>query len=302
MMYRVALLLAAATASASPLVPREAPTSILPSGPETSGESKSVYNWSEGWETKYPIHESCNATKHAALEFALDETMQLAQHARDHLLRFGDKSDLVKKYFGNSSTAVPIGWFDRVVSADKSAMTFRCDDPDKNCATQDAWAGHWRGDNATQETVICDLSFQIRKNLFDVCAHGFTVANSALNTYWAVDLLHRVLHVPAISEELVHHYAEDYNDALRLAKEEPELTGYDSDILQMFAIDAWAYDIAVPGAGCTGTQEETEDEDEETSTATTTSASPTATGDDADDGDAGGENCHTHADGTAHCT
>jgi hypothetical protein len=105
--------------------------------------------------------------------------------------------------------------------------------------------------------------------------------------------------VLTISEELVQHYAEDYNDAVRLAKEEPELTGYDSDILQMFAIDAWAFDIAVPGVGCPGEQEKTE---EATVTATTTSAYPTATADDSGDGDAGGDNCHTHADGTEHCT
>lgn len=129
------------------------------------------------------------------------------------------------------------------------------------------WAGHWRGSNATLETVICPLSFEIRRPLSAVCGLGYTVAASKLNTYWATDLLHRVLHVPAVSEGVVEHYAEDYADALRLGKEEPELAWVDSDVLQYFAIDVWAYDIAAPGVGCTG-----EVEEEEESTPTTTSA------------------------------
>lgn len=127
------------------------------------------------------------------------------------------------------------------------------------------------------ETVICDLSYQIRRPLSSVCGLGYTVANSPLNTFWATDLLHRVLHVPAISEGIVDHFAEDYADALRLAKEEPEKTQIDSDALQYFAIDVWAYDIAAPGVGCTGEVEEEEEEPTPTTTAsesgsTTTSA------------------------------
>ena len=81
-----------------------------------------------------------------------------------------------------------------------------------------------------------------------------------------------MLHVPAISEGLVDHYAEDYADALRQAKEEPEKSGMDSDVLQYFAIDAWAYDVAAPGIGCTGEPEEAEEEDKDVPTQTTSSA------------------------------
>lgn len=107
-----------------------------------------------------------------------------------------------------------------------------------------------------------------------MCGLGYTVAASPLNTHWATDLLHRVLHVPDISEEIVDHYAEDYTDALRQAKEEPELSGMDSDVLQYFAIDVWAYDIAAPGVGCTGEAADTPERVEPTST---TSTSPSAT-------------------------
>lgn len=67
----------------------------------------------------------------------MDELVLLAQHARDHILRWGDESPFVQKYFGtNSSTAEPLGWYERIVAGDKDGMTFRCDDPDQNCATQ----------------------------------------------------------------------------------------------------------------------------------------------------------------------
>ena len=114
------------------------------------------------------------------------------------------------------------------------------------------WAGHWRGSNATQETVICDLSFERRRHLDSVCGFGYTVASSSLNTYWATDLLHRIFHVPKINEGILDHYAEDYADVMELAITDPAKSGVDSDTLQYFAIDVYAFDIAVPGIGCTG--------------------------------------------------
>ena len=113
------------------------------------------------------------------------------------------------------------------------------------------WAGHWRGKNATQETVICPLSFQKRRYLESVCGLGYNVVKSPLNTFWATDLLHRVLHVPQISEGVVDHFAEDYEGVVALAKTDPAKSAIDSDTLQYFAIDVYAFDIAAPGVGCT---------------------------------------------------
>jgi hypothetical protein len=151
------------------------------------------------------------------------------------------------------------------------------------------WAGHWRGDNATTETVICPLSFEIRRSLDSVCGLGYTVAQSKLNTFWATDLLHRVLHVPTISEGIVDHFAEDYAEALELAKTDPSKSVIDSDALQYFAIDVYAYDIAAPGEGCTG-----EAEEKETPTKAD-SAKPSATKE-------APKECHTHSDGVVHCS
>lgn len=85
----------------------------------------------------FAIHESCNATERTQLRHALNEVVVLATHARDHILQHGGQSPYYVKYFGNASTAEPIGWYSRVVSADRGNITFRCDDPDRNCATQD---------------------------------------------------------------------------------------------------------------------------------------------------------------------
>lgn len=97
--------------------------------------------------------------------------------------------------------------------------------------------------------------------------------------------------MPEISEGLVEHYAEDYADALRLAKDTPELSQVDSDVLQYFAIDVWAYDIAAPGVGCTG---EVEEEEEEPSVTTTSAEAASST-------TSAASECHTHDDGVIHC-
>ncbi|EPE08545.1 major allergen asp f 2-like protein [Ophiostoma piceae UAMH 11346] len=288
----LAALLLASGSVASPVGARTEPATETETATRTS-PTAAVYNWSVGWTQAYPIHPSCNATLRAQLAEGLDETVQLAKHARDHLLRWGSKSDLVQKYFGNASSATPIGWYERVVSADKTGMTFRCDDPDQNCATQDGWAGHWRGENATSETVICPLSFAIRRSLSSVCGLGYNVAGSKLNTFWATDLLHRVLHVPAISESIVGHFAEDYADVISLAKSDPSKSVFDSDVLQYFAIEAWAYDIAAPGVGCPGELDHEHEHEHDTTTATATAA-PTTTS-------SAAKECHTHDDGVVHC-
>lgn len=117
------------------------------------------------------------------------------------------------------------------------------------------WAGHWRGSNATSETVICDLSYELRKPLEGMCMFGYNVANSATNFYWASDLLHRLLHVPKIGEGVVEHYGHEgkYPGVMELAKDNSTYAVRNSDTLQYFALEVYAHDIAVPGIGCAGT-------------------------------------------------
>ncbi|KAK2004396.1 zincin [Colletotrichum falcatum] len=298
MMYGVATaaLLLSALADATPLARRQASGTVSASVPP----APTPYDWSAGWQRTFPIHQSCNSTLRAQLEAALAETQQLAAHARDHILRFGNSSEHVRRYFGDAPAATPAGWYDRVVSADKTGMTFRCDDPDRNCATQDGWAGHWRGANASLETVICPLSFEVRRPLSSVCGLGYTVAASKLNTYWATDLLHRAFHVPLVTQGAVEHYAEDYAEALALARNNATYAVVDSDALQYFAIDVWAYDIAAPGVGCTGELEK-QDEDEKPAPTTTAASSAAAAATAATTTSSAPQECHTHADGALHC-
>lgn len=130
-------LLCALSVSASP-VSKDASPASLTTAPSKPAPTDGSYNWSEGWKANFPIHQSCNSTLKRQLSDALAEAVEVAQHARNHLLRFGDKSELKKKYFGNASTAAAVGWYDRITAADKSPMLFRCDDPDRNCATQNS--------------------------------------------------------------------------------------------------------------------------------------------------------------------
>jgi hypothetical protein len=123
------LLLAAKSIVASPLNVREVIITVTKSAPSPDATA-----WNAGGVPEFPIHESCNATERAQLQRALGEAVKLASHAQEHLLRWGNQSELVRKYFGDAPTAEPIGWFTRIIGADKTNMTFRCDDPDGNCA------------------------------------------------------------------------------------------------------------------------------------------------------------------------
>ena len=78
--------------------------------------------------------------------------------------------------------------------------------------------------------------------------------------------MHRVLHVPTISEGVVDHFTEDYDEVLELGASNSTNSGIDSDTLQYFAIEVYAFDIAAPGIGCTGEPEEESSGDAPTTT------------------------------------
>lgn len=243
------LLLGASLVAAGPLVPRasEQTVTVTAAAPASTA-------WNAGAVPEFPIHASCNATQHAYIKKGLDETMKLCSQARDHILRFGNSSDIYRKYFGDAPTGEPLGWYTKIVAGDKADILFRCDNIDGNC-NQKGWAGHWRGANATSETVICDLSYELRKPLEGLCMFGYNVANGATNTYWGSDLLHRLLHIPKIGEGVVEHYGEEskYPGVMSLAKDNATYAVRNSDTLQYFALEVYAHDVAVPGIGCPGT-------------------------------------------------
>lgn len=251
------------------------------------------YDWSENWVKNFPIHKSCNDSQYNQLEQALQETRLLASHARDHTLKFGKGSEFYQKYFANASTGEVVGWFENIVSADKSDVLFRCDDIDGNCKL-DGWAGHWRGENGTNENVICDLSYTSKLFLSQMCSQGYTVSQSKNSLFWAGDLLHRIWHTDSLGQEVVGHYADTYDECLELAKLNTTESVRNSASLRFYALDVYAYDIAVPGKGCTGKKEKNESGSNDSLPTLTTEPKSTAE-------PKGGSECHTHANGEKHC-
>ncbi len=81
---------------------------------------------------------------------------------------------------------------------------------------------------------------------------GYNVAEYPTNTFFASDLMHRMYHMPTFGEAWVEHYAETYEEVLELARTNSSYAVHDSESLQLFALEVYAHDIAIPGVGCPG--------------------------------------------------
>lgn len=108
-----------------------------------------------------------------------------------------------------------------------------------------------------------------------MCALGYTVSGSETNTFWAGDLLHRLYHMPTFGQNWIDHFADGYEEVVDLATENATLSTHDSETLQYFALEVYAYDIVIPGEGCPGGQHEHNDDNETSSQATATSTATT---------------------------
>lgn len=122
------LLLGASAALASPVA---SPPSLAKATEAVAAPAPKA--WDDGAVRDYPIHASCNATQHAYIKKGLEETLLLCGQARDHILRWGNSSDIYRKYFGDAPTGEPLGWYTKIVDGDKSDVLFRCDNVDGNC-------------------------------------------------------------------------------------------------------------------------------------------------------------------------
>lgn len=80
----------------------------------------------------------------------------LALVARNQVLNYGTSDAIYKTHFGNGPTAGFIGWFSKLLAGDKTVLSFVA-----AILTGTGWAGHWRCENATEETVICELLYQV---------------------------------------------------------------------------------------------------------------------------------------------
>jgi activator of HSP90 ATPase len=116
-----------------------------------------------------------------------------------------------------------------------------------------------------------------------MCALGYTIAGSETNTFWAADLLHRLFHMPSFGQNWIDHFADGYEEVVDQVLENATLSTHDSETLQYFALEVYAYDIAVPGEGCPGkphTHDDKEKSSQSTATGTTTTAEAPSTTDD----------------------
>lgn len=82
--------------------------------------------------------------------------------------------------------------------------------------------------------------------------YGYTVSQSPQNLYLSADLVHRLFHTPAFGEDVVGHHADSYDECLELAEHAPGEAVRNTHSLIYFALDVYAWDVSVPGVGCTG--------------------------------------------------
>ncbi|ORY67941.1 putative peptidase family-domain-containing protein [Leucosporidium creatinivorum] len=248
------------------------------------------------------IHESCNAAQTRYLRAGLDEMVLLARHAHDRILSRGEEDELYRTYFGNASSASTSGFYAQIAYGNKPGVLLRCDDPDGNCAQTTAagpWAGHWRGTNATLETVICPRPVHTnRLHLARLCWDENYIGVAPAAAWLATDLLHRMTHIPSITYHHVGHHADTYPGVLELASNNDTNAAFNQNTFQYYAIDAYARDVAYPPHGCVGANATLPVEDHDHDHASTSSALPSAT---ATATSTAAESCHTHADGEVHC-
>lgn len=96
--------------------------------------------------------------------------------------------------------------------------------------------------DASSETAICDSSHLSRKGFEQKYTLSYAFSTGDTNPFWAGDLMHRLFHIPAVTED-VGHYADDYDTSLELAKKKKKkknatFSVRNSDSLQYFALDA----------------------------------------------------------------
>ena len=170
------------------------------------------------------------------------------------------------------------------------------------------WSGYWRGlDVAPEDVAICPRAFELL-DLEELCTRGYTLAGWDITLVMVTDLMHRLLHVPSVSELVVEHYGNGYIGSLDLAVSNPEEAMINSDSLQFFALEAWAIDFAVPGVGCVGDEAaarvvyESSMSAAAASAAASSTAAPSAAATEAPSTTTAAPACHTHANGDVHCT
>ncbi|EST05377.1 Metallopeptidase, catalytic domain protein [Kalmanozyma brasiliensis GHG001] len=288
-----------------------APFSFLSARDHTSS-AYSSFAPESSIDADWRIHESCNGTQRAQLSSGISDMKKLGLNSIHYILNHPN-SEFFTTYFGASADPAPVlGYFMQLVYGDKGDALLRCDNPDNNCRLPE-WNGHWRGNNATAETVICDLSFFSRRPLEALCGKGFQLAQDNPSVYFGADLMHRAMHVPEFMHEKIHHYSDSYEDVLELAKTNSSAAVSNQHSLQYFALDV--YSRKLTKWGCVGEVDEVDHSGHaHASTSSSSSSSATASAASSTSASAAQQSaaaatptqaasadCHTHADGSVHC-
>lgn len=118
------------------------------------------------------------------------DTFEVVSFAKDYVTANGAQDPIFKLYFGDKPEAFTnvVGVLDSVLHSNKEGVLFRCDDPDNNCRLP-GYRGHWRGENGSTETVICEASYKDRLYNPAFCSGGFQLATMKPSQYWSIDLL-----------------------------------------------------------------------------------------------------------------
>lgn len=78
----------ALSAAALPLLSTEAATLPATSQLTTTSGDSTAYDWQKGYVSEFPIHSSCNSTERRELTEGLRQTVEMAEHAKNHSKSF----------------------------------------------------------------------------------------------------------------------------------------------------------------------------------------------------------------------
>ncbi|GAA6003304.1 uncharacterized protein JCM10292_003844 [Rhodotorula paludigena] len=236
MLIPLSYLLALPTLALS--APLSAPPSISSALSAFTPPSSASASWSAGATTAFSAHSSCNATQRRLIADGLGEALELAQHARAHLRRWG-ADGMFKDWFGAAADPNGLeGLLDRLVDGDRAGLLFRCDDPDAECDGEyGVIPGYFRAGEKDQ-TVVCETYYLAKPSLENLCVRGQTLFANGSELTQGAWFLHRLLHLPQASGGRLSDVVDTAEEALELAK------GPNAHV--------YAYDILLPGVGCRG--------------------------------------------------
>lgn len=231
-----------ASAAAVPVYNNNATSEAIISFPEGD-----IVGWANP--TLPEIHQTCNETNARMLNAVFADSLEATAYAKNRLLDYGVEDVFYERWFGNGSAFSVMGVLDQLMESNKSGVIFRCDDADGLCAANpNYYAGHHR-ESAPSETVICDYFYTSRKPLSQMCFNGDLMTVDP-KKYGGIDLLHRYLHVPKVSLDIVGEYAEDLEGVLDLAKNNATYAVLNTDNILYYIADVYSSTV-IPG-GCLG--------------------------------------------------